>query len=802
MPDSFVAGQVIAHYRLIAPLGEGGMGVVWRAQDVRLGRPVALKFLPADVATDPKRQAMFLEEARLASSLSDARIAQVYDLGREGGLDYIAMECVEGKSLDKVLHGRPLPVDEVVALGLQLAQALSRAHRHGLLHRDIKPANVIVTPEGDVKVVDFGVAAMLARTAEPAGAEPPGPSDSTSRLQVPGGDVVGTLAYMPPEQVRGEALDARSDIYALGATLYEMTTGHRPHAGETPWKIMESIFIGRPRPVHELVPQVPMELERIVLKALAAKAAERYQTTDDLAVDLKRLQKQLDADSSPSYTDLRVPVPRRSGSRRMLVWALGALVVLAGVVVLGVWRRTGLDPQSVVVLPFEVQGQTQGADYMGRSFGEAIAVNLAAANGLTVLPVPDPPGRSSLRGGRARAELARRLGAGRYLTGLLARSGDSVEVSVSLLDTRQGRLLWGTHVTSEEPGLGACAAAIARSATEALSVRLAKRYDYVGSLMGSPAMMNSPLLPRALAAVRNYDLAACDSATLELCAIFPGEVDAHVLRVWALLGMHHARPSAARLAQLQDELDTLHRLDPDHPFLDIVRAIQARYEDHYGEAIRILDRVLARDDLTPAARSHVLRQRSAAYSLWGKVGLSIPDAEAALRLDPTHPQCYEQLSRALFSDKRYGEALLRAQQGLAISLNHPTLNQYVGYALMGMGRVEEAVEPMARACELTGNQSECGDYAVALQRAGHAQQALEAARRAETLPESQYGQYNLAQFWALSGNKPRALACLRKSLDLGMADVDFFVEHNLDPLRGDREFARLAAEVKRRLASK
>jgi tetratricopeptide (TPR) repeat protein len=256
------------------------------------------------------------------------------------------------------------------------------------------------------------------------------------------------------------------------------------------------------------------------------------------------------------------------------------------------------------------------------------------------------------------------------------------------------------------------------------------------------------------------------------------------------------------LAQLRDELSILHGLDPGHPFIDIVQGIQARYADHYAEAVQILDRVLARDDLTPAARSHVLRQRSTAYSLWGKVDLSIPDAEEALRLDPTHPQCYEQLSRALFSDKRYGEALLRAQQGLAISPNHPALNQYVGYALMGMGRVEEAVEPMAKACEFTGNQSECGDYAVALQRAGHAQRALEAARHAESLPESQYGQYNLAQYWTLSGNKSRALACLRRALDLGMANVDFFVERNFDALRKDHEFERMAAEVKQRLASK
>jgi tetratricopeptide (TPR) repeat protein/TolB-like protein len=800
MPDSLVAGQRIAHYRLIAPLGEGGMGVVWKAQDVRLDRPVALKFLPADVATDPERRGMFLEEARLASSLSDARIAQVHDLGHEGDLDFIVMECVEGKSLDRILHGRRLPPDEAVALGLQIAQALSRAHRRGLLHRDIKPANVIVTPDGEVKVVDFGVAAMLARPVEPAGAATDEPAEGTRRLQVPGGERVGTLAYMSPEQVRGEALDARSDIYALGVTLYEMTTGHRPHTGATQWEMMESILMGRPQPVHERIPQVPVELERIVLKALSAKPAERYQTTDDLVVDLKQLQKELAAHSSPAYRDLRVPASRPAGRRWMLLGALGAVALVVGAGALAYGRRAGLDPRKLVVMPFEVQGQAQGAEYAGRSFGEALAVNLAAARGLTVLPVPDA-GRSPSRGANASAKLARRLRAGRYLTGLLVRSGDSVRVSASLLESGQGSLLWGTQVTSSDLDLGACAAGIARAATGALSVRLAKQYDYVGNLTGSPGMMDSPLLPRALAAVRSYDLAACDSVTRELCAIFPGEVDAHVLRIWALLGTQHARPSPTLLAQLRDELSTLHRLDRDHPFTDIVQAIQARYADHYAEAVQILSRVLARDDLTPAARSHVLRQRGTAYALWGRTNLSLADAEAALRLDPTHPQCYEQLARAMSADKRYAEALLRAQQGLAISPNHPTLNQYAGYALMGMGRIEEAVDPLAKACESSGNQSECGDLAVVLQRAGHAQRALEAARHAESLPQSQYGQYNLAQYWALSGNRPRALACLRRALDLGMLDVDLFVEHNLDPLRGERGFQRMVAEVKKRLGS-
>ena len=797
--------QRLAHYRLIEPLGEGGMGVVWKAEDTRLGRLVALKFLPAEVATDPERQRMFLEEARLASSLSDARIAQVHDVGEEGGHRFIAMELVEGKPLDKLLHGRPLPAEKVVALGLQVAQALSRAHRRGLLHRDVKPANVMVTADGEVKLVDFGLAAMLAPpvpSSDPQRTQPPG---ATSRPQVAAGSGTGgTLAYMSPEAIRGEALDARSDLYSLGVALYEMTTGQKPYRGRTDWEVVEEVLRGRAEPVHALVPKVPVELERIVLKTLAAKPNERYQTTDDLVVDLKRLAKELETDSSPSYADIRGRLAEKEQRTLWLRVGAGVAGVLVVAVVLawwrGPWRATRLDAKTVVVLPFEVQGQTEGAEYVGRALAQAVTVNLATAKELTVLPVPRAlhVAREDERG---LAREARRLGAGRYLTGMMTRLGDSVQVSVSLVESRGNRLMWGVVETADGRNLPGVAATLGREAIGQLGVQAPKLYDYILTLLGSPAMAISPLTARVQAALMRADIDSSLVTSEQLCRRFPNEPDAAAMRAFALMDAWVYRGSAAGLLkEMNRTLEGLERLDPRSPYPDLVLALFERSGGRAHEAIKRYDRLLRRQDLTPRCRAHVLGQRGATLTTLGEFREADQQLLEVLALDPTGATAHGNRSRNLLALGRGQEALAEADLAVALQPKDGRLRQRRGLALVAMGRMGEAADAMGMACELGRSQSQCADFAVALFKAGRKSEARAAAVVAERLTPGTWGLFNLAQYWTLAGNKAQAFRCLHKALDLGFGDTELFSEHNLDGLRSDPEFQRIAAEVKRRLA--
>src|SRR5262245_11596559 len=280
-------GQMLSHYRLVEKIGEGGMGVVWKAEDNVLNRTVAIKVLPADLALDEKRRRMFLDEARLAASVAHGNIVQVHELGRDADLDFIVMEFVEGQPLSKILHGRPLPLDKVADWGMQVAQGLARAHRKGLIHRDLKPANILATPDGEVKIADFGLAVLFERRDSTVASHV---SDLTETIpEETRTRIAGTLPYMSPEQMRGERLDTRSDIFSFGTVLYEMTTGLRPFTGSTAAEVAQEILRTQPKPVHELVPQVPLELHRIIAKTLARRPEDRYQHLDDAAVDLRRL---------------------------------------------------------------------------------------------------------------------------------------------------------------------------------------------------------------------------------------------------------------------------------------------------------------------------------------------------------------------------------------------------------------------------------------------------------------------------------------------------------------------------------
>jgi non-specific serine/threonine protein kinase len=738
--SSLMVGKRVSHYEVVRPLGSGGMGVVYEAEDTQLGRRVALKFLPKELCQDPASLERFQREARAASALNHPNICTVHAIGQHEGEHFIAMELLEGESLAQLLARRRLEIVELVDVAVQIADALESAHARGIVHRDIKPANLFVNARGLVKVLDFGlakfdVAAPMARPA--SGAEET--IAARNELTTPG-TAMGTVSYMSPEQARGQFTDARSDLFSLGTVLYQMTTGLLPFQGDTSAVVFDAILNRDPVPVRQANPAAPDELGRVIAKTLEKDRNLRCQSATELKTDLLRIKRDLD-----------------SGRKRAA--DAGDARAAAG--------RT--PDRSVAVLYFENLSGVKEDEYFRDGITEDIITELSKIKGLnifsrpTVLAYRDKPVTP--------AQIGQQLGAAYVLAGSLRRAGNRLRINAQLIDTHTDFPLWSERYDREMRDVFEVQDEIARKIAEALRVTLSPQEQAALAVKPTENLQAYDLYLRGKSYARRLtrqDLEFAGQMFENAVSLDPQFALAYAAIAHAC-AMHHwnygrdpvwmerARAAAERAAALQPNLPESH----------IARAWVLYAERQYDEAVQVVRRAL---DRRPDCEGGYYLLGRALFSA-GRYQEVADIAEVAVEAAGEDYNVYTPIQNALGALGKKDAVKRFRQRRTQVLEAH-------------LKRVPEDV----RARIWLGI-----DYADA----GRIDDAMREVNMAIVLrPDEASVLYNAACAYCLMGKKAEALEVLRRSWEVGFRDPDWARrDPDLAILHGEPEFERMYPET-------